>query len=162
MRQKIYTGMAVLAAVMLISGASVVALASPATTSDPLISLSYLNGPFRTAMNTHVASQAATLTAEFNARAAQVEAQVTGSIAANQRATFVLRTLNNGQALSIADGAEVMLRGGSANITAGAFINYTTGGDQSSGALAHNNMYIAAGAGTITATANATTILVRG
>ena len=154
--------MAVLAVVMLISGASVLAVASPATTTDPLISLSYLNGPFQTAINAHVASQVTSLTNTFNTRATQAETAVRNAISSNQAQTFVLRSLNNGQALSIPDGAEFMLRAGSANISSGAFVNSTAGTDQSSGALAANNMYFAAGAGSITATANGTTVLIRG
>jgi len=161
-KNKIYVGIVVLALVMLVSGASILAVAAPATTSDPLITLGYLNGPFRTAVNAHVAAQVTAVTNTFNARADQLQAQINTSLTSNQASTFVLRTLNNGQALAIPNGAEAMLRNGSANITAGPLINSTTGTEQSSGAMARNNMYISAGAGSITATANGTTVLIRG
>jgi len=162
MKQKIYVGVAVLAIVMFVTGAGVLAVASPGTSVDPLITLSYLNGPFRTAMDAHVAAQAAALTSTFNSRAAQIETQVRTAIAANTAATFTLHTLNNGQSFSLPEGAEVMLRSGSATIGTGSLVNQTAGTEQTSGAMVLNNMYFAASTGRITATANATTIFVRG
>ena len=161
-KNKIYTGILILALVMLVSGASILAVAAPATTSDPLITLGYLNGPFRTAVNAHVAAQVTAVTNTFNTRADQLQTQINTALGSNQAQTFVLRTLNNGQVLAIPNGAEAMLRNGSANITAGLLINYTAGTEHASGAMVRNNMYVSAGAGSITATANGTTVLIRG
>jgi len=161
-RHKIYTGIAVLAAIVLISGASILTVASPATTSDPLVSLSYLTGPFRTAVNNHVASQVSALTNTFNTRASQVETQVASALSSNQAQVFVLFTLNNGQTRDLPAGAEVMLRGGSASISSGRMTNSTAGTEQTSGGLTVNNMYLVTEAGRITATAANTTLLIRG
>ena len=161
MKNKIYTGIAVIAVVMLISGASIMAVASPATSSDPLITLSYLNGPFQTAMNTHMASHASTLTNNFNARANQVEANVSNTLASNQAATFVLHTINNGQTINLSAGAELMLRSGSASIASGVLVNYTAGSEQSSGGLSQNNMYFSSEGGSITASSDNTRLLIR-
>ena len=162
MKYKIYVGIAVLAAVMLISGASVLAVASPATTSDPLVTLSYLTGPFRTSVNSHVNSTVTSLTNTFNTRANQVQTQITSAMTSNQAQVFVLRTLGNNGELTLPVGTEIMLRGGSATITGGSLVNHTTGAEQASGALTQNHMYVVAEAGSIRATANNTLVLVRG
>ena len=160
MRHKIYVGMAVLAAVILISGATILATsslatASPATTSDPLISLSYLNNVFGPAITREVTNQ-------LNNRASQVEANIRASLSSNPAQTFIVVELSNGQTRNLANGAEVMLRAGSAGIASGTFVNQTAGTEHGSGALTANNMYIAASAGSITASANGTRLLIRG
>jgi len=161
-KKKIYIGITIVAAIVLISGMTILATASPGTSSDPLITLGYLNGPFRTAINTHVATQITTLTNTLNTRANQVETQVKNTLASNQTQTFVLVTLNNGQTRDLTNGAELMLRGGTATINTGTYVNHTTGTEQTTGALTVNNMYYAAAAGRITATADNTRLLIRG
>ncbi|MDR2571345.1 MAG: hypothetical protein LBD23_13800 [Oscillospiraceae bacterium] len=162
MKHKIYVGMLVLAVVMLISGAGILALASPATREDPLITLSYLPGPFRTSVNTHVTNTANTMRRDFNTRVERVETTISDTLTANPAQVFISVLIPNGETQNIPLGAEVMLRSGSANISAGALVNYTAGSSQTSGALIENNMYIATDTTTITATSGNTMILLRG
>jgi len=140
------------------------ALASPATSSDPLVTLSYLTGPFmRNFVNPHVSAQVTVLTNTFNNRARDVELNITNSMASNQAQVFVFRTLPGGERFDIPSGAEIMLRSGSVSITSGRFINTTAGtAEQTSGQLISNNMFLAAEAGSITAGAGSATFLVRG
>ena len=162
MKHKIYTGIAVLAVVILISGASLIATASPGTTSDPLVSRGYLEGPFRTAMNNHVTNHANSLTNTFNSRIANAETSFRNTMAAHRTQTFASVSRSNTQTVTLQAGSEVMLRGGSASTSGSPLVNQTTGAEQASGGLALNNMYVATGNTTITATANGTLLLVRG
>jgi len=164
MKMKIYTGIAVIAVIILISGTSILATASPATSTDPLISLSYLTRVFRPAVDTHVTSQVNSVINRVNSRATEVENRI-NSMATHRSQTFVVVNLNNSNTYDLPAGTEVMLRSGSATIQTGsgitALTNITTGNEQT-GAMTPNNMYLAAQAGRIQATANSTVILVRG
>ena len=141
MKQKIYTGIALLAVVVLISGVSVFAVASPATSSDPLIARSYLNSVFGPAMEAYARTQASAVTNNVNSSINSAVSRIESSFNSNRAGAFVISDLNSGGSVTLNAGAEVMLRSGSADITAGPLINVTTGADQASGGLTPNNMY---------------------
>jgi len=165
LRNKIYISIVVVAAILLISGASMLASASPGTSSDPLVTLSYLDRVFRPRLITDATNAGRdAMSSEVNRLVTAVESAPTppsGQI-------FVSVTINNGQSHAIPRGAEVMLRDGTARLTAGGqFINHAGGtalsaGDAAANNLVRNNMYLASADATITAVGGAATILVRG
>ena len=173
MRNKIVNGIVTLAVTLLISGASVLALASqPGTQADPAVTLSYLNNVFRPQVMASVQETEQEMVSRFNARIAELEAQLQsgqpgqhqGSL--NPADTFAVVTLRNGQSLTSSVGTEIMLRIGTAQGfgSAPALVNYTTGSPLSPGsALTANNMYLVTIEGNgIRATAETVRVLVRG
>ncbi|MCL2628229.1 MAG: hypothetical protein FWD44_06005 [Oscillospiraceae bacterium] len=162
MKIKFYTGLAVLAAIVLISGATVLATASPATSSDPLITLSYLNGPFRTLINNEITAARNALEGTFNARASAIEARINSDISnalSNSANVFRSVTVTSGSPLVLATGSEVILRTGSASFSTsgGNLIKYSgTPTEEASGSLITNNMYLATGTVTISTSGTAT------
>ena len=170
MKRKIVIGVVVLAVVTMISGASLMAFATPGTPDDPLISLSYLTDIFRPQVSSDIERAGQDLTQELDAHIADLEERFQasqGSSASSGPAdAFTVVTLRNGQSLTCSVGVEIMLRIGTANGfgTAPALINYTTGATLSSGsALTINNMYLVTIEGNgIRATADTVRVLVRG
>jgi hypothetical protein len=159
--------------VTLVSGASLLAFASPGSSVDPLITLSYLTNVFRPQMRTEIQSSANTLAQQFEARVNEVEVQISAnpggpdSTNPDPAAVFHVVTLTNGQTLRCSVGTEIMLRIGTANArgtTAPALVNYTTGMTLNAGtALTTNHMNLVTIEGNgITATANLVRVLVRG
>jgi len=170
MRKKFYTGIAVLAAVLLISGASILALASPGTTTDPLITLSYLTNIFRPQVMTETQGIAQKLTQDFDEKIKELEEKLSdnpGGTAPEPGDVFAVVTLSNGQTLTCPVGTEIMLRIGTANArgsSAPALVDYTSGATLAAGsALTTNHMYLVTIEGNgITATAATVRVLVRG
>ena len=172
MKNKIVIGIVALAAVTLISGASIMAYATPGTPDDPLISLSYLVEIFKPQVTSDIDRAGQELSQDLNTRMDELEAQ----LQANQNSTtpaspgpadvFTVVTLRRNQSLTCSVGTEIMLRIGSANGrgTAPALVNYTSGATISAGsALTFNNMYLVTIEGNgITATSDNTRVLVRG
>jgi len=170
MKNKIFTGILILATVALISGASILAVASPGTQADPFITLSYLNEVFRPRVMDDVRVTEQEMTQRFNTRVATLEAQLQSGqgsgTSAGEPDRFHVVTLRRGQALTCSVGAEIMLRIGSAtgSGSAPALVNYTTGTTLSSGAeLSTNHMYLVTIEGNgVRATADTVRVLVRG
>ena len=162
--------MVVLAAIALISGASIVAFASPGSQSDPFITLSYLMDKFKPQIMDEVGKTEQELTQKFNERADALESEFknsqVGSAAPNAADTFSVVTLRKNQSLTCSVGAEVMLRVGTATGfgTAPALVNTTSGATLSSGSnLATNNMYLVTLEGNgVKATSDTVRVLIRG
>jgi len=171
MKNKLITGLVFLAVITLVSGVTILALASPGTPEDPLISLSYLTSIFMPRVMEDVTRVEQELTRNFNEQIAALEAQLqasqSGAPAAPDPAdVFTVVTLRRNQSLTCSVGTEIMLRVGTANGfgTAPALVNYTTGNTLSSGtALTVNHMYLITIEGNgVTATADNVRVLVRG
>jgi len=172
MRQKFVFGIVFLAAVVLISGVSILAGASPGTQSDPFVTLSYLTDVFRPQIMSEVQKTEVEMTQKFETRVSEIESQLqpgdggSAHAAPGDADTFSLVTLRNGQSLTCSVGTEIMLRIGTANGSgsAPALVNYTTGSTLSPGSsLATNNMYLVTIEGNgIVATAETVRVLVRG
>ena len=170
MKNKIATGVVVLAAIILISGASILAVS--ATQDDPLITLSYLTGIFRPQIMEEVGKAEQEASQRFEVRAAALEAQMAaiqgGQTPASpvEATRFTVVTLNRDQTLICTVGTEIMLRVGSATGvgSAPALVNYTNGEPLSSGEqLTANNMYLVTLEGNgLRATADTVRVLVRG
>ena len=171
MKNKIITGIAVLAAVALISGASILAFAASGSQTDPLVSLSYLTDIFKPQIMNEVKQVEQELTQEFESRIALLESQLQSNQGSSPSApdsadVFSVVTLSKGQALTCSVGTEIMLRIGTAtgSGSAPALVNYTKGETLSSGSsLTVNNMYLITIEGNgIKATADLVRVLVRG
>ena len=172
MKNKIIIGIVVCAAILLVSGASIMAFASPGTSTDPLITLSYLTDIFRPQVSTEIEKTGQELTERFNARISTLESQLNNSQSGPSTGdpgpadVFTVVTLRRGQSLTCSVGVEIMLRIGSASAfgTSPALVNTTAGTTLSSGnALVTNNMYLVTIEGNgITATADSTRVLIRG
>jgi len=132
------------------------------TSSDPLITLSYLNetlmpqimNEFKSEMDKKVAE----LTTEFEKKIKELEDKLSGYSGGD---VFVTVNLLSGQSLTCEEGAEIMLRSGTAEATAG--LSDLTSGESlpASGELVRNHMYVALSEGGITAKSDAT-VLIRG
>ena len=171
MKIKIVTGILVLAAIALVSGATILAMASPGSQDDPFITLSYLNNRFKPQVMAEVGNIEQELSSTFEAKIAELEARL--SATQNNAAqspggvdVFSVVTLSRGQTLTCKAGAEVMLRIGTATGvgSAPALVNYTSGATLDSGsALTTNNMYLITIKGNgVRATADSVRVLVRG
>jgi len=169
-KNKIFTGVVFLAAVALISGASVIAFASPGTQADPFITLSYLMEEFRPQIMAEVSKKEQDLSSEFDERITALEAEFRASQGNSNTSatadTFSVVTLSRNQTLVCSVGAEIMLRIGTATGvgSAPALVNSTSGSTLSSGsALVTNNMYLVTIEGNgLKATADTVRVLVRG
>lgn len=171
---------AALALVLTLTG--VTALASSAGSSgDPLVSLSYLNDTFLSAIMTKVESlistRNTTLKKELSAEIAAEESRLAAKYGTSSSgtagsgdysaATFTVVTLSKGQTLKGLTGCEMMLRVGSAACVAASapgLVDSTSGSTISSGAaLTANHLYMATVDGRgLKATAATTKVLVRG
>ena len=172
MKIKIITGIVVLAAIALISGATMLAMASPASQEDPLITLDYLVNVFKPQILAEVKKTEQEMSDKLDTRITDLEAR----LQANQDETnqdpltaadvFSVVTLTRGQSLTCSVGAEIMLRVGSATGlgSAPALVNYTNGDTLAAGsALVINNMYLVTIEGNgVRATADSVRLLVRG
>ena len=171
MKAKICTGILVLAAIALVSGVTMLAVASPGTQEDPFITLNYLNNNFRPQIMAEVSNTEQEIMREFDARIAELEARLqTGqggsSPTPGNADRFSVVTLSTGQSLTCSVGAEIMLRIGSATGlgSAPALVDYTSGAMLSAGtSLTANHMYLVTIEGNgISATADTVRVLVRG
>jgi len=170
-KNKIIFGIVFLAAILLISGASMLVSATPGTQADPFITLSYLTDVFKPQVMTEVRNAEQEMTQRFNSRINELESQLQtgGGTAQNQTGSsdeFQVVTLRRGQTLTCSVGTEIMLRIGTANGrgSAPALVNYTSGTTLSAdAALTTNHMYLVTIEGNgITATADTVRVLVRG
>jgi len=172
MKRKIIIGIVVLAAVTFVSGASILAFASPGSQDDPFVTRDYLTGIFQPQVMADVSGIEQDLSQSFDSRISDLEAKLQSSQNSSAPATpnaadrFSVVTLNKGQSLTCSVGAEIMLRIGAASGagSAPALVNYTTGETISSGAaLIVNNMYLVTIEGNgVKATADTVRVLVRG
>ena len=171
MKIKIITGIFVLASIALVSGATILALATPGTQEDPFITLNYLNNSFKPQIMDEVRSTERELTRTFDAKIAELEAKLQTSQGGSSQTSssadrFSVVTLSRGQSLTCSVGAEIMLRIGSATGfgTAPALVNYTSGATLAAGTeLTVNHMYLVTIEGNgVRATADTVRVLVRG
>ena len=171
MKTKVITGILVLAAIALISGATLLAVAAPGSQNDPYITLGYLMNNFKPQIIADVGTTAQELTRTVDTRIAELETRLQANqggaaTISGKSEVFSVVTLSNGQTLTCSAGAEIMLRVGTATGygTAPALVNYTSGDTLAAGtALTANNMYLVTIDGNgVRATADSVKVLVRG
>jgi len=153
--------------ILLMAGVSIgtwaIATSSYGTSSDPLITLSYLNdtlmpqilADFQTEMDAKVGE----LTAEFETQIRELEGRLSEYTGGDVFATV---TLQSGQSVTCQEGTEIMLRSGAAE--AWSELSDLTGGENlaSSGTLIKNHMYVVVSAGGGIGAKSDSTILIRG
>ena len=171
MKSKIYSAILVIAVIVLISGVTVMALATPGSPENPFVSLDYLNSIFKPQVLEEVSNTEAELTRTFNERLSELEARLEAEYGSAEPSpggadAFAVVTLNSGQTLTCSVGVEIMLRIGTATAfgSSPALVNYTSGETLSDGgSLVVNNMYLVTIEGNgIRATADMVRVLVRG
>ena len=171
MRTKIITGIIVLAVIALISGATILAFATPGTQEDPFVTLSYLNNRFKEQIMLEVSNTEKELKQALEAKVSELEARLEAgdsspSMPAGGAEQFSVVTLSRGQSLTCSIGVEIMLRTGTATGfgSAPALVNYSSGETIADGAsLTTNHMYLVTIEGNgIRATADTVRVLVRG
>ena len=155
--------MVVLLALSAALNMTVTLAAEAGSSGDPLVTLSYLNDTFLTAVLQKVDQKIAARNSQL---AQQLGGQVTGT-GTSSAATFTVVTLSNGQSLTGDVGCEVMLRVGTAvcvSPSSPGLIDETTAGTlNNAGALAQNHLYMMTIEGrSVKATAATTKLLVRG
>ncbi|MDR0491049.1 MAG: hypothetical protein LBH28_07380 [Oscillospiraceae bacterium] len=171
MKRKLIISVAVLAAVVFVSGASILAVASSGSESDPFVTLSFLTDVFRPQIMVEIDKTDRELSEKFDARISEFEARLQSSLGSAAEAhssadVFSVVTLTSGQSLTCSVGAELMLRVGNATGfgSAPALVDYTGGSTLASGAsLIANHMYLVTIEGNgVNAAAGTVRLLVRG
>lgn len=167
-RKKLLFAFVLAAVIALTAGITVMAVSTYGTSTDPLITLSYLTNVFKPSVladvDKAVASGSQTFQNQLDAKISNLQAAAAGS---STKDDFVILTLSNGQTVTCSVGTEIMLRIGSAKAAGPdypALIDSTTAGSVSSGTgLTTNHMYVVTIKGNgITATSGTTKVLIRG
>ena len=149
------------------------AVASGGSKKDPLVTLSYLEDTVIPDILDTLSDETKSVSKELKNDLAdqikdyekEMEALVSGTVTGSE--TYVLVTLTGGQTLALDVGCELMLRVGTANVTAAtnpALVDVSTGGTVNGGAsLTKNHLYMATIADrTVVPTAETVKLLVRG
>ena len=118
------------------------------TSSDPLITLSYLTDVYRSDLlsdvNTAVAAESRQLSTEFAQQTADLKAAISSKLPAAAETEYRTVELSAGETVSVAAGGEVLMLSGSAVASAAGLTDATSGSAVSSGgALAANHLYVA-------------------
>lgn len=142
-----------------------VALATGEST-DPLISLSYLEETVVPALEHEAISQAETAAAqaEYNLKVemAQLKEDISGG-QTNGASEFIVVTLYQGQSITLPQGSQGVLRTGTASFQDGNLVNLSVGTSATAGAgMMMNHLYLATGSATIVATEATVKIMVSG
>lgn len=161
--------LALLAVVSL--GVGSVALATGGTSTDPLITLSYLQETVLPALTAEGKTQGevavAAAEAKLDSAIAELKADLQSTGVGNSSAGFSLLTLSQGQSIKLDLGTQLVLRIGSATVTATstpALVNLTQGTSILSGtSLTVNQLYLSTITDrSITATADTVKLMISG
>lgn len=119
----------------------------PAAADDPLVSLSYLTGSYRTGLlsdvDVAVAAAKKQLTADFTAQTASL-ANPTAAVPATAQSDYKAVALGAGQSAVVKAGGEVLVVSGQPTAAGAGLVDATTGtAVAKGGALAENHLYIA-------------------
>jgi hypothetical protein len=170
MKKILTVAVAVFAALTLIVGITALAATNYGTQGDPLVTLSYLNDVLRPELDSEFDSmlgeKSDELKEEFDAAVKELEDKYANSSAGGSMSTYSVVTIENGQKLTGAVGTEIMLRVGSAKVSAPAspgLIDTTTGGTlDNGGQLVKNHLYMVTIDGRAIVSTGHTLVVVRG
>ena len=122
MKKALTITVAVIAALTLIVGVTALAATNYGTADDPLVTLSYLNDVLRPELDAKFDSmldeKSDELKDELDAAVKELEEKYTNSSAGGTMSTYSVVTIENGQKLTGAVGTEIMIRVGSAKVSA--------------------------------------------
>jgi hypothetical protein len=160
----------VLAALVVISGVSIIAATNAGTQSDPLIALSYLMDKYTPDLMNKVGEKILAAELSFEAKYNEVMQkinQLSGGSGVATTDVFSVVTLSNGQTVTCEVGAEIMLRIGTAKAAGSSYpalVDTTSGSSLSAGvALTVNHLYmVTIRQNGVTATDDTVKILIRG
>ena len=157
------------------AGLGTAALAAGGDESDPLVTLSYLTQTFQPSLLKEVETATAAKETALKEQLQQVteqykkdmEALLQGGGGGADSAAYTVVTMASGQTMQLEVGCEVMLRIGTATLTAGSspgLVDATTGGSLGNGgSLETNHLYLATIQDrSLKATADTVKLLVRG
>lgn len=173
-KNKLLIALGVVVAVAVISGVSILAATNVGTSTDPLVTLSYLTNKLKPQLMTEVQSAVtaaetslkAALDAKIDSFEADIDSKLTGAGSGSDVDTFTVVTLSKNQVVTCGIGAEIMLRVGTATAAGSnpALVDSTAGSTLSAGgALTINHMYLVTIQGNgLKATAATVKILIRG
>ena len=170
MKKILTVAVAVFAGLTLIVGITALAATNYGTQGDPLVTLSYLNDVLRPELDAEFDSmlgeKSDELKEEFDAAVKELEDKYANSSAGGSMSTYSVVTIENGQKLTGAVGTEIMLRVGSAKVSAPAspgLIDTTTGGTlDNGGQLVKNHLYMVTIDGRAIVSTGHTLVVVRG
>ena len=166
-RKKVITITICVAAVLILAGITAIA-ASLGSSSDPLVTLSYIDSTVKPEIKEYADDAVADLDDKLNTAfdekldkfSDDLNAKLDDAASAGEGEVFVEVTLNEGEAVSFGIGTELMLRRGSGEAK-GALTDITSG-TSTDGTLEVNHMYVASRSGEITATSDDTMLLIKG
>ncbi len=130
------------------------------TASDPLVTLSYLTGTYKSNLlsevNTAIAAKQRQLSQEFSQQADELKAAIAKTTVTPAENDFKTVTLSAGQTVQVSAGGEALLLSGAASAREAGLTDVTAGsGVIAGGALAVNHLYVSAGDCTIQASGSA-------
>ena len=162
-----YRGMVlkILVAALVITVAAGLAAAVNDTSSDPLVSLSYLTGTYRDNLmadvRTAIAAESRELSTAFAQQTSDLQAALGSQSASSAVSDYRTVSLSAGETVSVSAGGEVLMLSGAATV-AGAGLSDVTAGTPvyAGGSLAANHLFLATADCVITASGSAS-LLVR-
>ena len=171
LKKKIVTAVAVVLGIVLVSGVSIYAATNYGTSSDPLVTMSYVN-----TVKTDIINQAKSysdlvkqeLESGFDQQVESYSADMEALLASSGTSSadvFTVITLSKGQTLLCTAGSEVIHRSGTASVSAGSSFVDSTGGSNAEGgtSVTVNHLYIAVSDNCgVKAGSESVTLLVRG
>ena len=118
------------------------------TASDPLVSLSYLTGSYRTNLLKEVEADIETesreLSEEFSQQVSDLKGTMAGETVTSAQNDFTTQSLKAGETVTLSAGGEVLVLSGSVKASGSGLTDATTGTAVSAGgALSANHLYIA-------------------
>ena len=173
LKKKLLISLLVVVAVAVISGVSILAASTFGTSSDPLVTLSYLTGKLKPEIMAEVSADiseaSSSLTSDLDTKIdgfkADIESQ-SGAASGNESSSFTLVTLSQNQTVQCSVGTELLLRVGTASAAGSspAMVDSTTGTTLNAGdAVETNHMYMVTIQGNgFKATSGTVKVLIRG
>ena len=130
------------------------------TSSDPLVSLSYLTGTYRSNLlsdvETAVNAESRTLSDSFTKQVSDLKSAVGSQTVEAVENDFTTKELSSGQTVSVAAGGEVLVLSGSLTAVDAGLTDATAGSSvYAGGSLTANHLYVAASNCTIKASGTA-------
>ena len=149
-RTRIITMLAIIVAALFAFGLVAAATGGYGSSSDPLVTLSYITDVFMpevdTAINDTVEAKTQEMTAELDATIAELETKYNEASVASAASTYTVISMDDGEKLVGIKGCEIMLRIGSAFCNApaspGLIDTSTTGILENGKYLEKNHMYM--------------------
>lgn len=126
------------------------------TSSDPLVTLSYLTGTYKTNLlnevNSSIAAGQKSLSADLSSQISGLKSSLSSQQSESVSTDFQTVTLSSGKSLSVSSGAQILFLSGAAAVDSAALSDTTAGTALASGgSLSVNHLYVSGGDCKITA-----------